>query len=70
MQNMKNQILFVFHKALLQFVKSINFSRPIEKNAKPLYLYWDFAVFKPKSRFTYRVKFASFWLKYNICGLN
>ncbi len=76
MLSMKNQILFVFRKALLQFVKSINFSRPIEnlsikktKNAKPQCLYRSFAVFKPRSRCDYMFQFASFWLKYAICGL-
>jgi hypothetical protein len=48
---MKNQILYVCHKALLQYVKGINFNWPILKNAKPKSLYNGFVVFKPKSRY-------------------
>jgi len=69
MQSMMNQILFVFRKALLQFVKSISFSWPIEKNAKPQSSHDGFVVFKPKSRCDVCVQFASFWLKYNVSGL-
>ncbi len=69
MLNMKNQILFAFHKALLQLAKSINFSQPISKNTKPQFQYRGFALFKSKSRFNLSLKFASFWLKYAISGL-
>lgn len=69
MQNTKSQILFVFRRALLQFVKSINFNWPILKNAKPQSVYQGFALFKPKSRCDQVFQFASFWLKYAICGL-
>ena len=69
MRNMKNQILFVFRKVLLQFVKGINFSWPIKKNTKPQSLYDGFVVFKPKSRCDTCAQFVSFWLKYNVSGL-
>ena len=69
MLNMKNRILFVFREALLQFIKSINFSQPIFKNTKPQSQYCGFDLFKSKSRFNLSLKFASFWLKYAISGL-
>jgi len=66
MQSTETLILFIFRKVLLQINKSINFSRPIIKNAKPQYQFKGFGVFKPRSRFAYTVEFASFWLRYSI----
>ena len=69
MQNMKNQILFIFRNALLQLFKGINFDWPISKNAKPQCQFLNFALFKPKSHCDYMLQFASFWLKYYIFAL-
>lgn len=69
MRNMKNQILSIFLRVLLQFKKSTSFCRPISKNTKPLSQFCGFVVFKPKSHLIFIVRFASFWLKYSTSGV-
>ena len=70
MLNTKNQILFIYHRVLLQLKKSRSFCEAIfKKNAKPPFQYLGFAVFKPKRRDQYDQSRALFWLKYNISGL-
>ena len=69
MRNMKSQTLYVFLNALLQLSKSISFSWPIIKNAKPRSKYIGFVVFKSNLRDHHDQSMAYFWLKYNTFAL-